>query len=69
MALEAKNEMKERRFNDSNRVSEDQRTEIMRIKAQKYEALRRGEYGALTDKELAECTIDVRFHGDVAADL
>lgn len=33
----------------------------MRVKAEKYEAMRRGDYSALTDKELAESVIDVRI--------
>lgn len=59
MAMEARNDMNRKHLAHISKASEEQRQEIMRIKAEKYEKLRRGEYGSLTEKELAEATVDV----------
>ncbi|KAI5453607.1 hypothetical protein NCC49_005431 [Naganishia albida] len=58
MAMEARNDMNRKHLAHISKASEEQRQEIMRIKAEKYEKLRRGEYGSLTEKELAEATVD-----------
>lgn len=59
MAMEAKNDMQRKHLAHISKASEEQRQEIMRIKAEKYEKLRRGEYGDLSEKELADVTVDV----------
>jgi len=61
LAAEARTDAKRRHFQDEGGPSEEQRREILRVKAEKYEAMRRGDYSALTDKELAESVIDVRI--------
>ena len=59
LAAEARNDAKRRHFQDEDGPSEEQRKEILIAKARKYEAMRRGDYSALTDKELSESVIDV----------
>ncbi|KAJ9091045.1 hypothetical protein QFC19_009282 [Naganishia cerealis] len=58
MALEARNELNRKHLAHISKASEEQRQEIMRIKAEKYDKLKRGDYGVLTEKELAEITVD-----------
>ncbi|KAK4688676.1 hypothetical protein P7C73_g1430, partial [Tremellales sp. Uapishka_1] len=60
MALEARNDAKRRHFQDEGGPSEEQRRDILAAKAVKYEAMRRGDYSASTERELAESSIDVR---------
>jgi hypothetical protein len=60
VAAEARNDAKRRHFQDEGGPSDEQRREILGIKAEKYDAMRRGDYSALTDKELAESVVDVR---------
>jgi arsenate reductase-like glutaredoxin family protein len=59
MAMEARKDLNRKHLAHISKASEGQRQEIMRIKAEKYEKLKRGEYGDLTEKELAEATVDV----------
>lgn len=59
MAMEARNDLNRKHLAHISKASEEQRQEILRIKAEKYEKLRRGDYGNLSEKELAEVTVDV----------
>lgn len=59
MAAEARNDAKRRHFQDEGGPSEEERREIMKAKARKYDAMRRGGHSALSEKELAESVIDV----------
>lgn len=59
MAAEARNDAKRRHFHDEAGPSDERRREILRIKAEKYAAIRHGDYSALTEKEMAESVIDV----------
>lgn len=59
MAMEARNDLNRKHLAHISKASEEQRQEIMRIKAEKYEKLRRGEYGNLSEKELADVAVDV----------
>ncbi|KAJ9120118.1 hypothetical protein QFC22_003016 [Naganishia vaughanmartiniae] len=58
MALEARNELNRKHLAHISKASEKERQEIMRIKAEKYDKLKRGDYGVLSEKELAEITVD-----------
>jgi arsenate reductase-like glutaredoxin family protein len=59
MALEARNEMNRKHLAHISKASEEERQHIMRIKAEKYDKLKRGDYGVLSEKELAEITVNV----------
>ncbi len=62
MAAEARNDAKRRHFvDDEGGPSDEQRREIMLAKARKYDALRRGDLSGLSEKEIAESSIDVSF--------
>ncbi|KAJ9103949.1 hypothetical protein QFC21_002412 [Naganishia friedmannii] len=58
MALEARNELNRKHLAHISKASEEERQQIMRIKAEKYDKLKRGDYGVLSEKELAEITVD-----------
>lgn len=61
LAREARNDAKRRHFaDDPDGPSEDQRRAILEAKARRYEQLARGGEG-LSERELAEATIDVSF--------
>lgn len=42
-------------------MSDEQRTAIMKAKARKYDAMRRGDFSAMSERELADSVIDVRL--------
>ncbi|ORY34772.1 hypothetical protein BCR39DRAFT_514630 [Naematelia encephala] len=58
LATEARNEEKQRHFQDDAGPSDEQRREILRKKAKRYEAMRRGDFSGLSEKELSESVID-----------
>ena len=61
LAAEARNDAKRRVFHDHEAgPSDEQRREIMLAKANKYEALKKGDYSGLSAKELEEGVLDVR---------
>lgn len=60
LAAEARVDAKRRVFQDEvGGPSDEQRREIMLAKARKYEALQRGDYSGMTEKEIQESVIDV----------
>lgn len=59
LAAEARNDAKRRVFQDEAGPSDHERRQIMLAKARKYEAMRRGDYSGLTEKEIAEGVLDV----------
>jgi large subunit ribosomal protein L24e len=62
LAAEARIDSKRRVFQDDNDgPSAEQRREIMEAKARKYEALKRGDFSGMTEKERMESVIDVRL--------
>ena len=60
LAAEARNDAKRRHFQDEGGPNAEQRRDILAAKAKIYEAMSKGDYSALTDRELAESNIDVR---------
>ncbi|KAK8849650.1 hypothetical protein IAR55_004985 [Kwoniella newhampshirensis] len=58
LAAEARNDAKRRNFFDIDGPTEEQRREILKAKARKYEQLKKGDYSGLTEKEMAEAVID-----------
>ena len=59
LAAEARDDTKRRVFQDEG-LTDEQRKVILRAKAKKYRALRRGDLSGLSEKELAESVLDVR---------
>jgi hypothetical protein len=59
LAAEARNDAKRRHFDDAAGPSDERRRGIMLEKAQRYEAMRRGDLSGFTEKELADSAIDV----------
>ncbi|WOO83982.1 putative protein [Vanrija pseudolonga] len=57
LAREARNDAKQRHF-DASGPSDEQRRAILEAKARKYDQLARGDYSGLSERELAEATID-----------
>lgn len=58
LSLQAKN--RARNFDPESEEAEAQRRANMEKKAQKYELMQKGRLEGLSEKELAECVIDVR---------
>ncbi|WVF68486.1 hypothetical protein IAT40_003253 [Kwoniella sp. CBS 6097] len=58
LAAEARNDAKRRRFDNEDGPNEEQRQAILKAKAKKYEAIRRGDFSGLNGKELEEAVID-----------
>ncbi|WVQ96031.1 hypothetical protein IAU59_003131 [Kwoniella sp. CBS 9459] len=58
LAAEARNDAKRRRFDSDDGPNEEQRQAILKAKAKKYEAIRRGDFSGLSGKELEEAVID-----------
>ncbi|KAI9638966.1 uncharacterized protein MKK02DRAFT_41995 [Dioszegia hungarica] len=58
LAAEARNDAKRRNFGNDAGPSDEQRRLIMEEKARKYDALSRGDYSGLTERERAEAVID-----------
>ncbi|ODN72929.1 hypothetical protein L202_08344 [Cryptococcus amylolentus CBS 6039] len=58
LAAEARNDAKRRRFADEDGPDEEQRREILKAKARKYEQIQRGDYSGLSKKEIEEAVID-----------
>jgi hypothetical protein len=64
LAAEARTDAKRRVFQDEHGgPSDEQRREIMLAKAKKYDALKRGDYSGMSEKEIQESVIDVRLSG------
>jgi hypothetical protein len=61
LAAEARSDAKRRHFQDAAGPSDEQRREILKAKAKKYDALRRGDFSGMTEKEVEESVIDVSF--------
>lgn len=60
LAREVRNDAKKRHFvDDGIGPSDDQRRSILEAKARKYEAMSRGDFSGMSERELAEATIDV----------
>ena len=60
LAAEARSDAKRRVFQDeADGPSEEQRRDIMEMKARKYEAFKRGDFSGMTEKERMESVIDV----------
>ncbi|WRT69663.1 uncharacterized protein IL334_006653 [Kwoniella shivajii] len=59
LAAEARNDAKSRRFAEEDGPNEDQRKEILKAKAKKYAAIRKGDLSGMTQKEMEEAVIDV----------
>jgi hypothetical protein len=59
LAAEARNDAKRRHFQDEAGPSDEQRRANMEMKAKKYDAMRRGDYSGMNERELAEGVIDV----------
>ncbi|KAL1406453.1 hypothetical protein Q8F55_008152 [Vanrija albida] len=57
LAREARNDAKQRHF-DASGPSDEQRRAILEAKARKYDQLARGDLSGLSERELAEATID-----------
>lgn len=61
LAREAKSDSRKRVFQDEpGGPSDEQRRDIMEMKARKYEAFKRGDFSGMTEKERMESVIDVR---------
>lgn len=60
LAAEARNEGSRRVFQDEAGPSDEQRRIIMLAKAEKYAAMKRGDFSGLTARELEEGVLDVR---------
>ncbi|WWC73730.1 uncharacterized protein I206_107702 [Kwoniella pini CBS 10737] len=58
LAAEARNDAKARRFVDEDGPNEDQRKAILKAKAKKYEAIRKGDFTGMSKKEMEEAVID-----------
>ncbi|WWC65815.1 uncharacterized protein I303_108437 [Kwoniella dejecticola CBS 10117] len=58
LAAEARNDAKARRFAEEDGPSEDQRKAILRAKARKYAAIRKGDFTGMSQKEMEEAVID-----------
>lgn len=61
LAAEARNDAKRRHFDDAG-PSDAQRRAILERKAEKYDALARGDFSGMTEKEMAEAVIDVSHY-------
>jgi len=59
LAADARHDGNRRYFQDESGPGEEQRREIMKAKARQYEAMRRGDYSLLSERDLAESVIDV----------
>lgn len=60
LAAEARNDARRRHFQDEAGPSDEQRREILQAKAKRYDAMRRGDFTGMSEKEMAESAIDVR---------
>ncbi|WVQ79226.1 hypothetical protein IAT38_001322 [Cryptococcus sp. DSM 104549] len=58
LAREARNDAKARRFVDEDGPTEEERREILKAKAIKYEQMKRGDLSGLSEKEIKEAVID-----------
>ncbi|OCF35207.1 hypothetical protein I317_02277 [Kwoniella heveanensis CBS 569] len=58
LAAEARNDAKRRRLDSGDGPNEEQRQAILKAKAKKYQAIRRGDFSGLSGKELEEAVID-----------
>ncbi|WVO17185.1 hypothetical protein L204_104877 [Cryptococcus depauperatus] len=64
LAAEARNDAKRRHFQDEGGPGEEERKEILKAKARKYESIKRGDYSGLTKKEWEEAVIDFEKLGE-----
>ncbi|WWC95795.1 hypothetical protein V866_002661 [Kwoniella sp. B9012] len=58
LAAEARNDAKSRRFAEEDGLNEEQRRAILKAKAKKYEAIRKGDFSGMSQKEMEEAVID-----------
>ncbi|WVW86963.1 hypothetical protein I302_109019 [Kwoniella bestiolae CBS 10118] len=58
LAAEARNDARARRFADEDGPNEEQRREILKAKARRYAAIRRGDFSGMSQKEMEEAVID-----------
>ncbi|WWC92755.1 uncharacterized protein L201_007714 [Kwoniella dendrophila CBS 6074] len=58
LAAEARNDAKSRRFAQEDGPSEEQRQQILKAKAKKYQAIRKGDFSGMSQKEMEEAVID-----------
>ncbi|ALO69294.1 hypothetical protein CNG02930 [Cryptococcus deneoformans JEC21] len=58
LAAEARNDAKRRRFDDEGGPTEEERREILKAKAKKYEQIKKGDFSGLSQKEIEEAVID-----------
>ncbi|KAL7425136.1 hypothetical protein Q5752_000824 [Cryptotrichosporon argae] len=68
LAAEARNDAKKRHFANDSDMSEQQRCEVLEAKARRYDALSRGDFSGMTEKDLAEATIDFERKADEWSD-
>ncbi|OXB35919.1 hypothetical protein J007_04334 [Cryptococcus neoformans] len=58
LAAEARNDAKRRRFDNDGGPTEEERREILKAKARKYEQIKKGDFSGLSQKEIEEAVID-----------
>nr|KIR88699.1 hypothetical protein I308_00778 [Cryptococcus tetragattii IND107] len=58
LAEEAKNDAKRRRFDNDAGPTEEERRDILKAKAKKYEQIKKGDFSGLSQKEIEEAVID-----------
>lgn len=62
LAAEARNDAKRRRFDNDGGPTEEERREILKAKARKYEQIKKGDFSGLSQKEIEEAVIDVSLN-------
>ncbi|KIR68149.1 hypothetical protein I314_01643 [Cryptococcus bacillisporus CA1873] len=58
LAAEARNDAKRRRFDNDAGPTEEERRDILKAKAKKYEQIKKGDFSGLSQKEIEEAVID-----------
>ncbi|WVO21560.1 uncharacterized protein IAS62_002869 [Cryptococcus decagattii] len=58
LAAEARNDAKRRRFDNDGGPTEEERRDILKAKAKKYEQIKKGDFSGLSQKEIEEAAID-----------
>lgn len=62
LAAEARNVAKRRRFDNDAGPTEEERRDILKAKAKKYEQIKKGDFSGLSQKEIEEAVIDVSIN-------
>lgn len=62
LAAEARNDAKRRRFDNDGGPTEEERRDILKAKAKKYEQIKKGDFSGLSQKEIEEAAIDVSIN-------